>query len=195
MAAAARLNLSRKTTVGEVLARCRPQVQLYTEKLLGCGGKTAVSKFKAKMQALFPVGFQDQSLELRDIEVDEAEAVAEGETGGDESEDKAAEGGSEAAGGAVGEDDDDDDGGGEGGEEGSDGVGKGGAKPAIGAAGFKASVKLEWLCYGKILGILYIQQRKLITLPIVKFPKLPASDILNVNGIEKVLISQLGRQP
>lgn len=32
-------------------------------------------------------------------------------------------------------------------------------------------------------------------MPLVKFPKLSAADMLNVNGVEKVLVSQLGRQP
>lgn len=40
-----------------------------------------------------------------------------------------------------------------------------------------------------------MQQRKSVSLPVVEFPKLSASDTLNVNGVEKVLISQLGRQP
>ncbi|MFP3039199.1 MAG: hypothetical protein ACKESB_00505, partial [Candidatus Hodgkinia cicadicola] len=171
MVAAARLNLGSKTMTGEMLDRCRPQVQLYTEKLLGCGEKAAVSKFKTKVESLFPVGFQNQSLELRGVEIAEANS----EAGGDELE-------AEASGVSGGDDDD--------GEVRKDGV-----QAAIGSASFKASVKLEWLCYGKIQGILYVQQRKSITLPLIKFPKLSASDTLNVNGIEKVLISQLGRQP
>ncbi|MFP3038290.1 MAG: hypothetical protein ACKFI0_00080 [Candidatus Hodgkinia cicadicola] len=69
MAVAARLNLGDKAIVKKILDRCRPQVQLYTEKLLGRSGEVNVSKFKAKLQTLFPVGFQNQSLELRDIEI------------------------------------------------------------------------------------------------------------------------------
>ncbi|MFP3039809.1 MAG: hypothetical protein ACKESB_03705, partial [Candidatus Hodgkinia cicadicola] len=151
---------------GEVLDRCRPQVQLYTEKLLGRDEKTAVSKFKTKVQSLFPVGFQNQSLELRDIEITDAGS----EDDGAELEPEASKGG-------------------------GNGEDKGEVKTDIASDSFKASVKLEWLCYGKIQGILYVQHRKSITLPLIKFPKLSASDTLNVNGIEKVLISQLGRQP
>lgn len=137
------------------MCKCRPQVQLYTEKLLGCGGGAAVSKFKAKMQALFPVSFQNQSLEFRDIEIVEAEDGNKSEAAGS----------------------------------------KGGTKTAVGVASFKACIKLEWFRYGKIQGTPYVQQRKSISLPVVEFPKLSASDTLNVNGVEKVLVSQLGRQP
>lgn len=145
MVANTRLNLGSEVGAKKLLNKCRPQVQLYTEKLLGCqsGARANVSKFKAKLQALFPVKFQDQSLELRDVEI---------------SDDPEAEAGAAAA-------------------------------------SLRASIKLEWLRYGKIQGVLYIQQRQLVTLPLVRAPKLPASDILSINGIEKVLVSQLGRQP
>lgn len=87
MTAAARLNLDGKAIAGEILDRCRPQIQLYTEKLLGRSGEVAVSKFKAKVQALFPVGFQNQSLELRDIEIIEVEAGSETSGSGEGGED------------------------------------------------------------------------------------------------------------
>lgn len=151
-----RLDLSSKVAVSKAVSECRPQVQLYTEKLLGRQGcaRTEVSKFKAKMQALFPVRFQNQSLEFRDVEVVESSAT-----------DVASDASGWAAGGVT-----------------SNG-------------GFEASIKLEWFCYGKIFGILYIQQRMSISVPLVKFPKLSATDMLSVNGVEKVLVSQLGRQP
>ncbi len=161
-----RLKLGSKLTTGNLLSVCRPQIQLYTEKLLGCqnGAKTNISKFKAMLQALFPVKFQNQSLEFKDIEIGGADSDAGGGEAGDG-------GGADSAAAA------------------------GGPRSAEAVSDFKASAKLEWFCYGKIFGILYVQQRKSITVPLVRFPKLSDSDTLRVNEIEKVLVSQLGRQP
>ncbi len=140
-----RLKLGSKLTARGPLSVCRPQIQLYTEKLLGCqnGSKANISKLKERLKALFPVKFQNQSLEFKDIEIDEAVETC----------------------------------------------------PDLAVSDFKASVKLEWFCYGKVFGILYVQQRKSIVVPLVRFPKLLASDTLRINEIEKVLVSQLSRQP
>ncbi len=149
-----RLKLGSKLTARGSLSVCRPQIQLYTEKLLGCqnGSKANISKLKERIKALFPVKFQNQSLEFKDIEID---AVGDGGAAGETVE----------------------------------------TCPAFAVSDFKASVKLEWFCYGKVFGILYVQQRKSIVVPLVRFPKLLASDTLRINEIEKVLVSQLSRQP
>lgn len=80
MVANTRLNLGSEAGARKLLNKCRPQAQLYTEKLLGCqsDARANVSKFKAKLQALFPVKFQDQSLEFRDVEISDDPATEAG---------------------------------------------------------------------------------------------------------------------
>ncbi len=212
-----RLKLGSKLTTGNLLSVCRPQIRLYTEKLLGCqnGAEADISKLKTMLRVLFPVKFQNQSLEFKDIEIAEAEGMAsEAATGGEDSggeaaavEDAGGAGETEyaaKAGGAAleasGEDGDGGDGESDDGSSEADGSATAGrfrsaSASAAAGSGYKASVKLEWFRYGKIFGILYVQQRKSIMVPLVRFPKLSESDTLRVNEIEKVLVSQLGRQP
>ncbi len=209
-----RLKLGSKLTTGNLLSVCRPQIRLYTEKLLGCqnGAEADISKLKTMLQVLFPVKFQNQSLEFKDIEIAKAGGTAaEAATGGEDSGGEAAavedagdageaEYAAEAGGAAAEASGEDDDGGGEldDGSSEADGAATAGrfrSAAAAAVSGFKASVKLEWFRYGKIFGILYVQQRKSIMVPLVRFPKLSDSDTLRVNEIEKVLVSQLGRQP
>ncbi len=178
MPVSARLKLNSGVAIRNLLRMCRPQVKLYTEKLLGCrnGSKANISKLKSKLQTLFPVKFENQSLEFRDIEI--CIADTNGYTNRmDECDARTGDAEAVAGGDAEGD------------------VGAVTARASSVASNFEASIKLEWFCYGDMFGIPYVEQRANISVPLVRFPKLSADDTLSVNGIEKVLVSQLGRQP